>query len=115
PSAERGPQTGDRRTVSNPGLVFQVADPQAAHRLDDEIVEFVGVGAAAGKCDALAPIHHASPRILFHERLATSLLDEAADLFERLLPPDVFPAIGAGPANLRLEKTAIVQDVLLKR
>ncbi len=34
-ASECWPQTGDRGTVSNTGLVFQVADPQAAHALDD--------------------------------------------------------------------------------
>ncbi len=33
-ASECGPQTGDRWAVSNPSLVFQVADPQAAHGLD---------------------------------------------------------------------------------
>ncbi len=31
PASECWPQTGDRRAMSNPSLVFQVADPQAAH------------------------------------------------------------------------------------
>jgi hypothetical protein len=35
-ASEGGPQTGDRRTVSNPGLRFEIADPQAAHGLDGE-------------------------------------------------------------------------------
>ena len=33
-ASECGPQTGDRWAVSNAGLVFQVADPQAAHTFD---------------------------------------------------------------------------------
>src|SRR5687767_15935110 len=53
-------QTGDRRPVSNPGLVLQVADPQAAHRLDGEIVELVGVRAPAGECNSLAAVDGAA-------------------------------------------------------
>ncbi len=34
--------------MSNTGLVFQVHDPQGAHRLHDEIVEFVGISTTAG-------------------------------------------------------------------
>ena len=66
-ASERWPQTGDRGAVSNPGLVFQVADPQAAHGLDDEIIEFVGVGAAAGQGDAFAAVHGAALRVLLDE------------------------------------------------
>ena len=55
-ASECGPQTGDRWPVSNPGLVFYVADPHAAHRLHDQVVEFVRVGAAAGEGDAFAAI-----------------------------------------------------------
>src|SRR6266699_1134504 len=46
-ASEGGPQTGDRWAVSNAGLVFQVADPQAAHTFYDQVIEFVGVGTAA--------------------------------------------------------------------
>ena len=63
-ASECGPQTGDRWTVSNPGLVFQVADPQAAHRLHDEVIELIGVGAAAGPGDAFAAVHRAALRVL---------------------------------------------------
>src|SRR5581483_8072632 len=34
-ATECGPQTGDRWSVSNPGLIFEVADPHAAHALHD--------------------------------------------------------------------------------
>ena len=57
PASERWPQTGDRGAVSNSGLVFQVHDPQAAHGLDDQVIELVGVGAAAGPGDAFAAVH----------------------------------------------------------
>ena len=60
-ASERGPQTGDRGTVSNPGLVFQVADPQAAHGLDDQVIELVSVGAAAGPGNAFAAVDSVGP------------------------------------------------------
>src|SRR5438876_730098 len=48
PRPNVGPQTGDRRTVSNAGLGFEIADPQAAHAFHDEVIELVGIGTAAG-------------------------------------------------------------------
>jgi hypothetical protein len=64
-ASEGGPQTGDRWAVSNAGLVFQVADPQAAHTFYDQIIKFVGVGAAASEGDAFAAVDGLSLRILF--------------------------------------------------
>src|SRR5208282_5706765 len=66
-ASEGGPQTGDRWAVSNAGLVFQVADPQAAHTFYGEIIKFVGVGAAAGEGHAFATIHGAARGIFFDE------------------------------------------------
>ncbi len=53
PSSERWPQTGDRGAVSNPGLIFYERHSQAAHGLDSQEIEFVGVGAAAVPGDGL--------------------------------------------------------------
>src|SRR4029078_11075560 len=44
-ASECGPQTGDRRTVSNPGLRFEVADPEAAHGLYGEKNQLIRVSA----------------------------------------------------------------------
>src|SRR5499425_381966 len=55
-ASEGGPQTGDRRTVSNSGLRFEVADPQAAHRLNGKIVQFVRISTTTGPPDSLATI-----------------------------------------------------------
>ena len=114
-ASECGPQTGDRRTVSNPGLVFDVADPHAAHRLDDEIVEFVRVGAAAGERDAFAAVDDAAVRVLLDERRVARLLHPLSDLVERLIPADVLPVIRARPPHLGLQQPPIAQDFLLER
>ena len=115
PASERWPQTGDRGAVSNPGLVFQVADPQAAHRLDDEIIEFVGIGAAAGEGDASQRLTVWPLRVLLDERRVAGLLHPVRDLVDGLIPGDVFPVIRARPPHLRLQQAPIVQDVLLQR
>jgi len=101
--------------VSNTGLVFQVADPQAAHRLDHQVIEFVGVGAAAIPGDAFAAVDGAALRVLFEEGFVTGLLDEAGDFIDGGVPGDVFPVVGAGAADLGLEQAAFVDDVLLER
>src|SRR5437879_76010 len=80
-ASECGPQTGDRWTVSNTGLVFQVADPQAAHSLYDQIVEFVSVSAAAVERDILATVHGLAVFVLLDEALVARLLDVTPDLF----------------------------------
>src|SRR5580700_6594247 len=85
-ASEGGPQTGDRWAVSNAGLVFQVADPQAAHTFYDEIIKFVGVGAAAGKGDAFAAVHGFSVGVGFDERVVASFLYFLRDLAIGLLP-----------------------------
>ena len=62
-SSKRGPQTGDRGTVSNPGLIFYISQSQAAHRFDDQVIKLVGIGAAAVPGDALQAIDGAALRI----------------------------------------------------
>src|SRR5438046_10113862 len=47
-ASEGGPHTGDRRTVSNPGLRLEVADPQAGHGFDRPVIEVVGGSRAGG-------------------------------------------------------------------
>src|SRR5208337_3558799 len=114
-ASEGGPQTGDRGAVSNPGLVFQVADPQAAHGLDDQVVELVGIGAAAGEGDAFAAIDSVAGGILFEEGVVARLLHLLRNFAVSLLPRDVFPMVRSGAAHLRLEQPAIVENVLRQR
>src|SRR2546428_12132307 len=71
PASECWPQTGDRGAVSNPSLVFQVADPQAAHALVDQIIEFVRVGATSRPSNAFAAVYGSSLAVLFKERIVS--------------------------------------------
>jgi hypothetical protein len=100
--------------LSKPGLILQVANPQAAHGFDDEIVEFVGVGAAAVPPDALASIDDTPSRTLGHKGRITRRLDAPVDLVERLVTRDVFPMIGSRASNLRLQQAAIAHDFMLE-
>src|SRR4030095_6942651 len=56
-ASEGGPQTGDRRTVSNPGLRFEIADPHAAHRLYGEKIYFICISASADPTDRLQTVN----------------------------------------------------------
>ena len=113
-ATECGPQTGDRRSVSNTGLVFQVADPQAAHGLDHQVIELVGIGAAAGPGDALAAVDGVALGVRVDEGFIAGLLHQPPDLVDGGVPGDVLPMVGAGTAHLRLEQAPVVDDVLLE-
>src|SRR6267143_642752 len=114
PASEGWPQTGDRGAVSNAGLVFQVADPQAAHALDDEIVEFVGVGAAAREGDSLAAVHGMVLRVSFEKSVVAGFLYLLRDLVVGVFPGDIFPLGRARTSDLRLQQPAVVEDVLFE-
>src|SRR5258708_5843494 len=114
-ASEGGPQTGDRWAVSNAGLVFQVADPQAAHTFYDEIVKFVGVGAAAGEGNAFAAVDGMAGSVLLDKGVVARLLHLLRDLAVGLVPRDVFPVGGSGTPHLRLQQAAFVEYVLLER
>ena len=101
--------------MSNPGLVFQVADPQAAHGLDDEVVEFVGIGAAAVPGDAFAAVDRAALGVGRDERLVARLLDMARDFLDGLVPTNVFPMIGPGRRTCGFKQAPLVLDVLQQR
>src|SRR5208282_2895132 len=111
PRPNVGPKLG---AVSNPRLVFQVADPQAAHGLDDQVIELVGIGAAAGPGHALAAVDGAALRVFLHEGVVTRLLHPVRDLIEGMVPGNVFPVIRTRTADLRFEQAAWVQDVLFQ-
>src|ERR1700675_89002 len=114
-ASEGGPQTGDRWAVSNAGLVFQVADPQAAHAFYDQIIELVGVGAAAVEGHAFAAIDGMARSILFDEAVVACLLDFLRDLGISLVPRNVFPVGGSRTPHLWLQQAALVDNVLLER
>ena len=65
PRPNVGPKLETVGAVSNPGLSFEVADPHAAHGFDHEIVQFIGVRAAAGPGNASRSGSPFSPRCLF--------------------------------------------------
>src|SRR6202140_1277171 len=114
-ASEGGPQTGDRWAVSNAGLVFQVADPQAAHTFYDEIIKFVGVGAAAGEGNAFAAIDSVAGSVLLDKCVVARLLHLLRNLGVGLVPRYVFPVGGSGTPHLRLQQAAFVENVLLER
>ena len=114
-ASEGGPQTGDRWAVSNAGLVFQVADPQAAHTFDGEIIKFVGVGATASEGHAFATVDGEAGGVLFDESVVARLLYPLRDLGVGLVPGDVFPLSGSGTSDLGLQQTAVVENILRQR
>src|SRR5271166_2913921 len=114
-ASKGGPQTGDRWAVSNPGLVFQVADPQAAHTFDGAIIKLVGIGATAGEGHAFTAVDGVTVGVGFDERVVAGLFDLLRDLSVSLIPGDVFPIGGAGTTDLRFQQAALVENVLLER
>lgn len=101
--------------MSNSGLGFVVADPQAAHGFADEIVEFIGVCAAADPPDAFAPVDRAAGGVPFDKSVVARFLDPMSDLINGGVPGDVVPVIRPRAANLRDQQPALVADVLLER
>src|SRR5439155_24895166 len=114
-ASERGPQTGDRWPVSNPGLILQVHHAQTAHRFHDEVVQFVRVRAAAGPRDPFATVHYPASRVFLDECGVSRLLHMARNLVDGRVPVDVLPAIRPRPAHLGPEKPPLILDVLLER
>ena len=114
-ASEGGPQTGDRRTVSNSGLRFEIADPEAAHCLDREIIQFVGVGTTAGPTNAFAPVYRKAFLVFLHKRFIARFLYPASDFIKRIVPGNIFPVIGTGPTHLRFQQAAVVVNFLLER
>jgi hypothetical protein len=101
--------------MSNPGLIFYIEEPQRSHGLNDQIIEFVGVGATTDKGETIAMIYRATLPIFLDESVVTRFLYPMTDLVDGLVPADIFPVIGAGSPDLRLQQPALIEDVLLKR
>src|SRR5436190_6395887 len=78
-ASEGGPQTGDRRTVSNPGLRFEIADPKAAHCLDGKKIQFVSVSASADPANRFQTIDGKAVLVLIDERGIARLLRPTRD------------------------------------
>src|SRR5258706_10276541 len=85
-ASEGGPQTGDRWTVSNPGLRFEVADPQAAHRFDGEKIQFIGIGAATNPAYRFQTVDGVPTLIFVDESFVPGLLRPARNFIDRVIP-----------------------------
>src|SRR5689334_20803819 len=114
-ASEGGPQTGDRRTVSNPGLRFEVAEAQAAHCLYGEKIQFVRVSAAADPTDCFHAIDGVTALVFLNERGVACLLGPASNLIDGLVPGDVFPVIRTWTSHSRFHEPTVVDDFLLER
>src|SRR3954468_24898049 len=101
--------------MSNTGLGFEIGNPEAAHRLDGEVIQLVGVGAAAGPTNAFAAIDGAPLRVLFDESFVARLLDQPGDLVDGIIPRDVLPVGRARTPHLWFHQAAFIVNVLLKR
>src|SRR5260370_28343113 len=100
---------------STPGLVFYISQAQAADGFHHEVVELVGVGAAAGERNALAAVDGAAQRIFLNEGVVARFLYSLPDLVNGLRPRNVFPVIGSRPPHLWLQQPSRIQNVLLER
>src|SRR6185369_6604988 len=100
--------------MSETCLVFQVADPQAAHCFYDQPVEFICVGAAAGERDTFAAIDRASLVVFLDKSVVARLLDHARDFVDGIVPRDVVPMVRARAAHLWFRKAALVENVLFE-
>src|SRR5678815_5493063 len=114
-ASKGGPQTGDRWTVSNPGLRFEVADSQAAHSLDRKKIQLIGISAAADPADRFQTINGVAVLVFLDESFVPGLLGPARNLADRILPGDVIPVIRTRTPHLRLQETTIINDVLFER
>ena len=97
--------------MSNSGLIFYIGKTQAPHGLNDQIVEFVRVRAAADPRQAFAAIHGAPLRVFLQEGVVAGLLQAVRNFVNRLLPCNVFPMIRARPPYLWLQKPPRIEDV----
>jgi hypothetical protein len=87
--------------VSNPGLVFYIGETQTSHGLDDQVIEFVGVGAATNPGEAFTAIYSAALRVFLNESIVTRLFHPVGNLVNGLVPADIFPVIRSRTPNLR--------------
>src|SRR5688500_2460350 len=90
-ASECGPQTGDRWTVSNPGLRFEIADPPAAHGLDGEKIQLIGIGAPTDPAHRFQAIDRITILVLFDKRFVPSFLDPPGNFVSCLIPADISP------------------------
>jgi len=72
--------------VSNPGLRFEVADPQAAHRFDGEKIQFIGIGAATNPAYRFQTVDGVPTLIFVDESFVPGLLRPARNFIDRVIP-----------------------------
>ena len=108
PAAERGGQTGHRGAVSKTGLIFVSDDSETEAKLAEQVVDLIGVGAAADHGGIGEAIHKASGSILNFEPRIAGGLDQPRHAFNRVIPGERIPFAGAGSAIQRLCETLIV-------
>src|SRR6185369_1274969 len=113
-ASEGGPQTGDRRTVSNPGLRFEIADSQAAHRLDRKKIQFIRISAAADPANSFQPVHGVTVLVLVDECGVASLLGPLSNLINRIVPGNIFPFSPTWPPYLWLQQATFIDDILFE-
>ena len=92
-SSERGGQTGHRGAVSNPGLLLDRDDAEpGAERLDEQVVDLVGVGAAADDAHRRQRVDaRGRASSLLDQLLVARLLDQPRDAIDRPVPRLLFP------------------------
>src|SRR5271168_1393283 len=88
---------------------------ETAHGLYSEVVELVGIGATANPTDGREAIDTTTGGVGFDKSLVAGFLSALGDFVERLIPADLFPFGAAGPAHLRLQQPARVQNILCQR
>src|SRR6266850_8197012 len=89
-------------------------DPQGAHRFHNQIVKLIGVSASADEGEGFQAVYRVARRILFDEGFVAGLLNPGSDLVDGIVPGNILPIGGAGPAYLRLQQTPVVHDLLLQ-
>ena len=77
---------------------------QTPHGLDDQVVELIGVGAAADEGDTLAPVDRVAVRVLLHKRGIAGFLGPLGNFMQGIIPRNVLPVGRSWPPCLRLRE-----------
>ena len=98
PPPERSPQTGDRRAVSESGLVLDESGAEQARRFLEEVALLVGVLCAAHEGDRIRPVDRNLRVAEFlggDPRRVAGLSNLLRDSFHRVFPRDILPSVAA--------------------
>ena len=115
PPAEGGGQTGHRGAVSESGLVFVGDDAETEAEFSEEVVDLVGIGAAADESNVLQPIHGAAGSVLLFEAGVAGVFDPPSHALDGVLPRDGLPLRRARCSIERPREAPIVDDEFLER